>query len=321
MRIFQILVYISLGLIFVYLAYTATARGDTVRPGVGENRPLAKSQLLAAVPVKPGDMEQIRIPKGELFLGSNDAEKAYGYSIGGKAARKWRWYDIETERRVLVDEFYIDKFPVTQGQYFEFVKATGRRIPYISRDDYQKQGFLVHPYEEVLPFLWKDGKPPAGKRNHPVVLVSIGDAWEYCNWRGSGSPDRLFRLPFEAEWEKAARGVDGRYFPWGNEWNDDYANIGQSGPRSTTPVDKYEKGKSPYGVYDMAGNIFEWTLTQVKPDSDRYVLKSCSWDDLPGICRGAARHARPKGSRHILIGFRCVSHPLTGGSNYGIAVK
>ena len=314
MQIFRILVYISLGLIFAYLAYTASARGDTVRYGDGTGKPLAESQRLPAVPVKPGDMEQIRIPKGELILGSDEMERAYGYSIGGKAARKWRWYDIEKKRRVFVDEFYIDKFPVTQGQYFEFVKATGHRVPYISRDDYQKQGFLVHPYKEVLPFLWKDRKPPNGRRDHPVVLVSIGDAWEYCHWRDNFSSGRRFRLPFEAEWEKAARGGDGRYFPWGNEWNNENANVWQSRQGGTTPVDKYETGRSPYGVYDMAGNIFEWTLTPIEPDSDRYVLKSCSWDDYPGICRGAARHARPKGSRHILIGFRCVSHLAGGGT-------
>ena len=287
MQTVRILVYTALGLVFLFLVYVSADSGGKA--------------------VASDTIEQVLIPKGAVWLGSDDAEKEYGYSIGGDAARKYRWYDIEKKRRVFVDEFYIDRFPVTQSSYLEFVKATGRRVPYISRDDYQKQGFLVHPYKEVLPFLWKDGKPPANMADHPVVLVSIGDAWEYCDWRGRESPERLFRLPFEDEWEKAARGTGGQYFPWGNSWDDALANVWQSGARTTTPVDKYKEGQSPYSVYDMAGNIFEWTLTKIKPDSDRYVLKSCSWDDMPGLCRGAARHARPKSSRHILIGFRCVS--------------
>ena len=289
MQTIRIPVYTAFGLVFLFLAYvSADMRGK---------------------PITTGGIEQVLIPKGEVWLGSDDAEKEYAYGIGGAAARKYRWYDKEIKRRLFVDEFYIDKYPVTQESYLEFVKATGHRVPYISRGDYQKQGFLVHPYKEVLPYLWKNGTPPAGMMDHPVALVSVGDAWDYCDWRGRGSADRLFRLPFEDEWEKAARGTDGRYFPWGNEWNNENANIWRSGPHTTTPVDKYNGGRSPYGVYDMAGNVFEWTITPVKPHSDRYVLKSCSWDDLPGICRGAARHARLKSSRHILIGFRCVSIP------------
>jgi len=263
-----------------------------------------------AIPVKPAEIEQIQIPAGEVWLGSDAKEKKYAYSIGGPSARKWRWYDVEKKRKVFVDEFFIDKYPVTQAQYHEFVKATGHRAPYIGRKDYRRQGFLVHPYKEVIPYLWKNGKPPPGKSDHPVALVSIGDAWEYCNWRDGFQKERLIRMPFEDEWEKAARGTDGRYFPWGDKWDGARANIGNSGPNGTTPVNRYPGGAGPYGVYDMAGNIFEWTLTPLGPGSPRYVLKSCSWDDTPGLCRGAARHTRLKNSRHILIGFRCVGVPL-----------
>lgn len=253
------------------------------------------------------EIEQVRIPAGVAELGSDKAEKEFAYGIGGEGAKRGRWFDSEKKRRVFVNEFHIDKYPVTQGEYYRFVKATGHRAPFIGREDYRKQGFLVHPYSAVIPFLWKDEKPPQDKLNDPVLLVSIGDAWEYCHWRGEQAKGRIFRLPFEDEWEKAARGTDGRYFPWGNRWDGKLANSWEFGPHTTTPVARYRAGQSPYGVYDMAGNIFEWTLTPVKPESSRYILKSCSWDDLPGICRGAARHARLKSSRHILIGFRCVS--------------
>jgi formylglycine-generating enzyme required for sulfatase activity len=265
----------------------------------------------------PLEIEQVFIPGGDVMLGSDEAEKAYAYSIGGEGARKGRWFDGEVRRRVRVEDFYIDKYPITQAQYSEFVKRTDHRAPYISKDDYIEQGFLVHPYRSVRPYLWKKGigerpVPPEGKHHHPGVLVSLTDAAAYCAWRRSFLPDRKFRLPYEDEWEKAARGTDGRYFPWGDGWDDELANIWRSGPHGTTPVTRYKNGRSPYGVYEMAGNIFEWTLTPSRKrgeGSGRFILKSCSWDDMPGICRAAARHARPEESRHILIGFRCVSVP------------
>ncbi len=264
------------------------------------------------IPTAPGKIEQVLIPSGALTLGSGAGEKAYAYSIGGPWAEKWRWFDGEKRRRVFIDDFYIDRYPVTEGQYEKFVRAAGHRAPHISRDEYQKQGFLVHPYTEVLPYLWKrdkDGtmKPPPDKIDNPVVLVSVDDAQAYCKWRGSFDGTKNYSLPTENQWEKAARGTDGRYFPWGNTWDPKRANIGATGPGGTTPVNRYPKGKSPYGVFEMAGNIFEWTGTPSEANPKRYILKSCSWDDMPGLCRAAARHSRPKTSRHILIGFRCVS--------------
>lgn len=264
------------------------------------------------------------IPGGEVTLGSDDKERAFGYTIGGAAARKWRWYDREVKRTVFVDDFLIDRFPATQAEYLSFVTATGHRRPHISEADYEGQGFLVHPYKEVLPYLWRKADkeeveagiktasgylPPKGKLNHPVVLVSVGDAEAFCSWRSGDRKDTEvgFRLPTENEWEKAARGTDGRYFPWGNEWDDSRANIWQSGPRGTTPVTKYPGGKSPYGIFDMAGNVFEWTGSPFTKTGGAVTLKSCSWDDRPGICRAAARHGRPGESRHILIGFRCAA--------------
>ncbi len=263
------------------------------------------------------DSSQVFIPGGVIELGSDDREKAYGYRLGGEGARKGRWFDSEVKRRVYVNAFHIDKYPVTQAAYLEFVEATGHRIPFISRVDYTRQGFLVHSYEEVLPYLWRSSKRanksslqhflPETKLDHPVVLVSLTDAESYCKWRGLLETGREYSLPTEDEWEKAARGTDRRYFPWGDVWDDKKANIWKNGPHSTSPVTAHPDGASPYGASEMAGNIFEWTETPLKPGSGRYILKSCSWDDEPGICRGAARHSRPAGSRHILIGFRCVA--------------
>jgi formylglycine-generating enzyme required for sulfatase activity len=301
--------------IFFFLFLPAVPlRAAGQKPETAKNAP-GKTETAQKQPIPPGprSIEQVFIPPGTVTLGSDKAEKAYAYSIGGPWAKKWRWFDVEKRRRVFVGDFYIDKYPVTEAQYAKFVRATGHRAPYISRDEYQRQGFLVHPYEEVVPYLWhetKDGPaPPPDRLDHPVVLVSVDDASAYCSWRGRFDPGRAFALPTEDHWEKAARGTDGRYFPWGNRWDPSRANIGATGPGGTTPVDRYPSGKSPYGVFEMAGNIFEWTSTPAKDDPERHILKSCSWDDLPGICRGAARHSRQETSRHILIGFRCVSTP------------
>ncbi|MFQ5353322.1 MAG: formylglycine-generating enzyme family protein [Thermodesulfobacteriota bacterium] len=293
------------------------AKGKNVPTEAGSQDAL---QGTAAIPADPREIEQIFIPAGKVILGSDKEEKAYAYTMGGEGAKKWRWFDGEVKRQVFVDDFFIDKYPVTQAQYYEFVQDTGHRAPFISAEDYLKQGFLVHPYEEVRPYLWKRSKagyegsrahrwlrPPADRLNDPVVLVSAEDATEYCRWRGSFYPKKIFALPSEDQWEKAARGSDARYFPWGNSWDNSLANIGGTGPQGTTPVYKYDSGKSPYGVFEMAGNIFEWTGTPSRKTPEHNILKSCSWDDMPGICRGAARHSRHKKSRHILIGFRCVS--------------
>jgi formylglycine-generating enzyme required for sulfatase activity len=277
---------------------------------IGSCYATGNTSLIEVAPELPG---QIFIPAGTVMLGSDEREKAYAYSIGGEGARIGRWFDIEEEREVFVDDFYIDKYPVTQDQYHGFVESTGYRRPFISESDYLRQGFLIHPYSSVKPYLWKRQSkggppiPPQDKLDHPVVLVSALDASTFCAWRGRDKPEKNLRLPTEDEWEKAARGSDIRRFPWGNDWDSTRANIWSTGPHGTTPVTKYEHGESPYGASDMAGNVFEWPRTPLKEGSTRNILKSCSWDDLPGICRGAARHSRPKKSRHILIGFRCAS--------------
>ena len=244
----------------------------------------------------------VYIPGGKVRLGSDEREKAFGYSIGGKAAQRWKWYDRERKRVVTLAPYYMERMLVTNFAYARFVRATGHRVPFISEADYRGQGFLVHPYTSVRPFLW-GGKSPLGDTLfNPVVLVSVSDAGAYCAWKGR-QRGRTCRLPSEDQWELAARGTDGRYFPWGNGWRPRLANTAEQGPYRTTPVETYPQGRSPYGLFDMAGNVFQWTATPGRPGY--HMLKGCSWDDEAGICRAAARHDRKAESRHILIGFRC----------------
>lgn len=261
----------------------------------------------------PHDIQQLYIPAGTFHMGSTREEREFAYRLDKQVTRRYGWYEKETRQEVRTGSYCIDRYPVTNTQYKNFVDETGHVQPYISPEAYQRQGFLAHPYQKVEEFLWKKGSFSSNQGNHPVVLVSNTDAESYCAWRGKRLRQR-YRLPTEAEWEKAARGTEGRIFPWGNEWNPDYLNSGQRF-QFTTPVNLFPTGRSLYGVYDLAGNVFEWTSTPwsgpAGEQRNKFVLKSCSWDDLPGTCRAAMRHGRPGKSRHILIGFRCASDAAT----------
>jgi formylglycine-generating enzyme required for sulfatase activity len=262
---------------------------------------------------------------GEFIQGSDQMERDYAYQVSAESIaaqpeeipqreqqlREKQWFDRELDRQAqTLPDFRIGRDLITNRDYQAFVEATGHPAPGISEAEYQRQGFLVHPYRKVEPFLWQGTSYPPGEGNHPVVLVSYQDALAYAQWRGE-QEHRTYRLPTEAEWEKAARGTDGAYFPWGNQWQDGATNAAQSGLWHTSEINAFPPSRSVYGVEDMAGNVFEFTstLTHRTQQGVRYpvaVMKGCSWDDLPGFCRGAYRHTRPIVSRHILFGFRLV---------------
>jgi formylglycine-generating enzyme required for sulfatase activity len=254
----------------------------------------------------------VLVPAGPFIMGSTPEEREYGYRLdeqrGSSVARGNRWFEHETRASRKLDAYLIDVYPVTNADYKAFVDATGHPAPFVTQEVWE--GYhLIHGYDTVQRFLWKDRTYPRGRGHHPVVLVSQADATAYCAWRGAREKRRL-RLPTEAEWEKAARGPDGRIFPWGNEFDPSRLNSADKGPYDTVPVGSYPSGKSPYGLYDMAGQVFEWTSTPNEQRAGHFIVKGGSWDDLPGVTRAAARHSRPAMLRHILIGFRCAGDPL-----------
>ena len=179
----------------------------------------------------------------------------------------------DDKRRIRLPEYRIAKTPVTNAQYKAFVDDAGYRAP-------------EH---------WKEGRILKGNENHPVVNVSWEDAQAFCAWAGC-------RLPMEQEWEKAARGTDGRGYPWGDLWEEGLCNTREAGIGYTTTVNRYPRGASPYGLLDVAGNVWEWCEDWY--DDDREV-RGGSWGSTRNWARCASRHGYNPASSNNYVGFRC----------------
>ncbi len=252
--------------------------------------------------------ETVAVPSGRFVAGSARAEREAAYRLderayGHRVTRKNRWYEGETPKTPTLAAFRIMRNLVTNTEYAAFTAATGHKPPDVDAETWA--GYrLNHPYARTRRHAWIDGRPPAGRADHPVVLVSHRDARAYAAWLGRET-GLAWRLPSEAEWEKAARGPDGRRFPWGEAFDPARLNSADRGPFDTVAVGSFPGGASPYGMLDAAGQVFEWTATA--SGRDRFIVKGGSWDDKGcGVCRPAARHGRPAAIKHILIGFRLV---------------
>lgn len=231
----------------------------------------------------PSDM--VMIPAGEFTMGTPDGSDGFP--------------DEHPERRVFLSGYWMDRFEVTNRAYAVFVQATGHRAPANSN---------------TALTLWRDSRPLPGIEDHPVVNVSWEDAAAYCRWMGK-------RLPTEAEWEKAARGTDGRRYPWGNEWTFTTANSasywaqrtiefqsgteweafwvngegarlakanGVQGEILTMPVGSFPHAISPYGIVDMAGNVAEWVQDWYDPN----YYRTAPLTDPSGPNQGAIKAMR-----------------------------
>jgi formylglycine-generating enzyme required for sulfatase activity len=254
----------------------------------------------------------IAVAAGSYIAGSTLEEReqaydAYRDTAGHDAARDNRWFEREEDRHLAdLPGFHIDQQLVTHAAYAEFVRDTGAAPPFIDQATWRKQGFQQDYETEVARFNWHSTEPPAGREEHPVVLVTWDEARAYCAWRGDlvGEPRRL---PTAAEYEKAARGASGLIYPWGNDFEPAKLNSQVSGPRDTVAVGTFPEGASPHGMLDAAGNVFQWTSTRWPHTQGRMTVKGSAWDDYAGVGRGASMHGRPARARHVIVGFRCAA--------------
>jgi sulfatase modifying factor 1 len=250
---------------------------------------LAKTQAAKEIP-----LEWVSVPAGEFEMGADDLQAGA---------------DEKPKHKVHVDAFLIGKYEVTNAQYYAFTKATGHRAP---------ENCCEPKYN-----IWKGDAPAEGVEELPVINVDWNDAVAYCNWADG-------RLPTEAEWEKAARGTDGRTYPWGNEppsgnrANYSFDPVSMwDGAASLAKKDQYEFGRSPYGAFEMAGNVWEWTQDWYDENyyknspaknptgpanGESHVIRGASWRNTADMLRAANRNKHTPGERRVYIGIRCAKN-------------
>ena len=244
----------------------------------------------SSVIIWPQDGKEMAfISGGTIVMGGNKGEPTY-----------------QPEHNVNVADFYIDRWPVTNHEYKKFVDATGHDIPNYNVSWCDTEGYNWNPETRMY---------PEDKKHHPVVLVTWDDAMAFAAWAGK-------RLPTEAEWERAARGFEGRKYPWGNDFIPDCCNCKEIGLGQTSRVGDFSpNGDTPDGLLDMVGNVWEWTNTMYRPypydpDDGREsreamgfrVLRGASWVNDANVAHGLSRL---DGDFQFFnnVGFRCAASP------------
>ena len=254
------------------------------------------------VPVKPSPVHSrppagmVEIPPATLELNIEMRVRECGfYDSTPPSGDVYNFQTRPFRRTVAFPRFAMDETLVTNAQFADFLNASRYR-------PVQRESFLKH---------WKEGRPPAGYEDHPVVYVDLDDARAYASWAGK-------RLPTEEEWQYAAQGADRRKYPWGEQMEPGRCNGGETG--GTTPVKAFPRGRSPFGCYDMCGNVWQWTESQRSDGRTRfciirggafYAARGSGWymDGGPRPANFAAKFLLtwPGLDRCSTIGFRCAA--------------
>ncbi|MDX2253137.1 MAG: SUMF1/EgtB/PvdO family nonheme iron enzyme [Nitrospira sp.] len=240
--------------------------------GLSETQPQAKpvqKETWQSAPSEPVDM--VRVPKGPFLYGD------------------------ENTRETIDHDYWIDKYPVTNKKFRAFIEADG----YGNQTYWSPEGWKWKTENAITgPRYWTDVN--LNMLDHPVVGVSFYEAETYATWEGK-------RLPSEQEWEKAARGEDGRKYPWGEEFDKARCNNSESGIYHPTTVTQHPNGVSPYGCYGMAGNVWQWCTDWYDEEGRRRVFRGGSWIYGPVYLRSSYRTGGYADYRNEDVGFRLVA--------------
>ena len=282
------------------LSPTATAAATPDPPTLTP----APTPGIGATQVYIDSMVGLYVPAGEFLMGSTDADKD-------------RQPDEKPQHTVYLDAYWIDQTEVTNVMFTKFVAATNYRTDAENGESGYVFDVATGKWSDTKGANWLHPRGPSsnidGQENHPVVQMSWNDAKAYCEWAGR-------QLPTEAQWEKAARGTDGRLYPWGNQApSSTLANYNQN-VKNTSAVGKYPAGTSPYGALDMAGNVWEWvadwygdTYYAGSPDRNptgptsgqQRVLRGGAWINVASYVRTTSRFQNAPAGRVNGDGFRC----------------
>jgi formylglycine-generating enzyme required for sulfatase activity len=264
--------------------------------------PHRSTKLLDVKPTRcamqaPNGMVEVPAASLELLIQMRNRECGYYESVpppGHGLGNSYQFSTTTFRRRVEFKRFAIDATPVTNDEFAAFLAASKWKPKHL-------ENFLKH---------WTREQPPAGKGNHPVVNVDIDDARAFARWAGK-------RLPTEEEWQYAAQGSDGRAYPWGNEMQPGCCNDGHSS--GTTPVKAFPLGRSPFGCYDLCGNVWHWTESEHTDGRTRFCIlrggaffaaRGSNWyvDGGPRPANFATKFLLmwPGLDRCGTIGFRCI---------------
>ncbi|MBN1265648.1 MAG: formylglycine-generating enzyme family protein [Anaerolineales bacterium] len=277
-------------------------------------------------------MELVYVPEGRFTMGSDGTQWVWNGSMAVGDLGLQVYTDESPAHDIYLDAYWIDRTEVTVAMFRAFVEETG----FITTAEREGWGapWTNNPQEDEWPHVpgtdWRHphGPDSAGQAGHPVVQVTWDDAAAYCAWAGGS-------LPTEAQWEKAARGTDGRWWPWGNVFDSGMGNFcdencpvdrqndhgSDDGYALTAPVGSFPTGASTYGAFDMAGNVWEWTADWYDEDSytesayenptgpsfgTERVQRGGAWYDNGSWVRTTVRHSTPGWMRFDDLGFRCV---------------